>query len=67
MSKLKVKLSSLFEWINRHWILCTFVLTIVFWIVSGNILIGFIIALLSVVFLIMIHAIFLLNNLKKDE
>ncbi len=67
MSKLRVKVTSLFEWINRRWMLCIFVLTIVFWIVSSNILIGFIIALLSVVLFIMIHAIFLLNNRRKDE
>lgn len=67
MSKFKSKLSALLAWINHRWILCTLILTVVFWIVSSNILIGFIIALLLVIFLIMIHAILLLGKAKKDE
>ena len=67
MSKFKTKVSTLFEWINRRWIVCTVILTIVFWIVSRNILIGFIVAILLVAFFIMFHAIVLLSKFKNDE
>lgn len=67
VSKFKNQLSVLFAWINRRWILCTIVLTVVFWIISSNILIGFMVALFSVVFFIMIHAIIQLNQYKNND
>lgn len=67
MSKFKSGVSVLFEWINRRWIVCTLLLTIVFWIVTSNILVGFMLGFFVVVFLIMIHAIILLQKPKDKK
>ncbi|SUA53899.1 hypothetical protein [Oligella urethralis] len=41
MNKLKRQVVGFFAWVSRRWILCVLLLTVVFWILSQNILIGF--------------------------
>lgn len=62
---MKDKIIGCLAWINRRWVLCTFVLTIVFWIISKNILVGFLVGFFTVVLLIMFHAIVQLKQLDK--
>jgi MFS superfamily sulfate permease-like transporter len=67
MNNFKSKLFSLIEWINRRWILMTIILSIVFWVVSSNFLIGLMVAFFIVVFFMLIHALIKLSEYKKDN
>ncbi|WP_432785118.1 hypothetical protein AAEX37_02035 [Oligella sp. MSHR50489EDL] len=67
IAKFRRQSAAFFAWVNRRWILCTLILTVVFWIISQNIVIGFIAAFLLVVFMIMIHALIHLNQLNHKD
>lgn len=62
MNKLKRQVVGFFAWVSRRWILCVLLLTVVFWILSQNILIGFMSAFLLVLLLLMIHALIQLSR-----
>ena len=62
MSKLKRQVTGFFAWVSRRWIFCVLLLTVVFWILSQNILIGFMSAFLLVLLLLMIHALIQLRQ-----